>query len=59
MKRFTFFFMIGLFSLVSQAQNKKTVITSVKPKLVVGIVIDQMRWDYLTRFKALDRKSVV
>ncbi|MEI8098342.1 MAG: alkaline phosphatase PafA [Sediminibacterium sp.] len=53
MKRFTLFFMIGLFSLVSQAQNKKNVITSVKPKLVVGIVIDQMRWDYLTRFKAL------
>jgi len=27
-------------------QNKKTI----KPKLVVGIVIDQMRYDYLTRF---------
>ena len=24
-----------------------------KPKLVVGMVIDQMRWDYLYRFKAL------
>ena len=25
----------------------------VKPKLVVGIVIDQMRWDYLYRFNTL------
>lgn len=24
-----------------------------KPKLVIGIVIDQMRWDYLTRFSQL------
>jgi predicted AlkP superfamily pyrophosphatase or phosphodiesterase len=24
-----------------------------KPKLVVGLVVDQMRWDYLYRFKAL------
>ena len=24
-----------------------------KPKLVIGIVIDQMRWDYLTRFSPL------
>ena len=27
--------------------------TSAKPKLVVGIVIDQMRWDYLQRFQPL------
>jgi predicted AlkP superfamily pyrophosphatase or phosphodiesterase len=26
---------------------------TVKPKLVVGLVIDQMRWDYLYRFKEL------
>ncbi|HBO30204.1 MAG TPA: alkaline phosphatase, partial [Leeuwenhoekiella sp.] len=25
--------------------------TSQKPKLVVGIVVDQMRYDYLTRFE--------
>ena len=24
-----------------------------KPQLVVGIVIDQMRWDYLTRYYSL------
>jgi len=32
------------------ANCKKTESTSTKPKLVVGIVIDQMRYDYLTRF---------
>ena len=32
-------------------ENKTTPIT--KPKLVVGIVIDQMRWDYLFRFQPL------
>jgi predicted AlkP superfamily pyrophosphatase or phosphodiesterase len=32
------------------ANCKKTKSTSTKPKLVVGIVIDQMRYDYLTRF---------
>ena len=26
---------------------------STKPKLVVGLVVDQMRWDYLYRYKAL------
>jgi len=32
------------------ANCKNTEPTSTKPKLVVGIVIDQMRYDYLTRF---------
>ena len=38
-------FLVFIFSLKSQtsAQNEK-------PKLVVGIVVDQMRYDYLTRF---------
>lgn len=27
--------------------------TGIKPKLVIGIVIDQMRWDYLYRFSEL------
>jgi len=53
MKRIILFLMIGLSSQLSEAQNKTAISTSVKPKLVVGIVIDQMRWDYLTRFKAL------
>lgn len=42
--------------------NKKTVNLSAqqqpaKPKLVVGIVIDQMRWDYLYRFNQLYNDS--
>ncbi|HVG42958.1 MAG TPA: alkaline phosphatase family protein, partial [Chitinophagaceae bacterium] len=41
-----FYFFILLISFVSKAQ------TTGKPKLVVGIVIDQMRWDYLYRFKS-------
>ena len=31
-------------------RNKQTNIKNKKPKLVVGIVIDQMSYDYLTRF---------
>lgn len=34
-----------------QAQTKAPVVQ--RPKLVVGIVIDQMRWDYLYRFNPL------
>jgi predicted AlkP superfamily pyrophosphatase or phosphodiesterase len=39
---FTFYF----FTIAAFAQNKS-------PKLVVGLVIDQMRWDYLYRFRDL------
>lgn len=40
-------FIVTLFiTLSASAQNSK-------PKLVVGLVIDQMRWDYLYRFNAL------
>lgn len=34
------------------ALSSKTEIASTKPRLVVGIVVDQMRYDYLTRFNA-------
>lgn len=34
-------------------KNNQTNIVAAKPKLVVGIVIDQMRWDYLYRFQPL------
>ncbi|CAN5531361.1 alkaline phosphatase family protein [soil metagenome] len=37
--------LIGLTSTLAQSSS-----TPKKPKLVVGIVIDQMRWDYLYRF---------
>ena len=48
---------LGLFLFNCNAQNNitqtktkaKTVLNS-NPKLVVGIVVDQMRYDYLTRF---------
>lgn len=49
------FILIALFSVLSltgQRRSKETpeVAPRVKPKLVVGIVVDQMRYDYLTRF---------
>ncbi|OOQ60466.1 alkaline phosphatase PafA [Mucilaginibacter pedocola] len=37
----------------ASAQNKKTTVAATalpRPKLVVGIVVDQMRWDYLYRY---------
>ena len=49
-------FVVGLFSAsVVSAQgkgksNNGTEIIKTSPKLVVGIVVDQMRYDYLTRF---------
>jgi hypothetical protein len=42
-----------LFGFIAPAQTKTSTSTPVtvnRPKLVVGIVIDQMRWDYLYRF---------
>ncbi|MDO6676861.1 alkaline phosphatase family protein [Tenacibaculum sp. 1_MG-2023] len=41
-------FLAAIICLTSCSVNKKT--TTQKPKLVVGVVIDQMRYDYLTRF---------
>ncbi len=39
-----------LFSvLFSLAQNQAPALNA-RPKLVVGIVVDQMRWDYLYRY---------
>jgi predicted AlkP superfamily pyrophosphatase or phosphodiesterase len=34
------------------ATKINTAITTKKPKLVIGIVVDQMRYDYLTRFES-------
>jgi predicted AlkP superfamily pyrophosphatase or phosphodiesterase len=42
--RFSIFFLLFNYS----CQQQKTAPT--KPKLVIGIVVDQMRYDYLTRF---------
>lgn len=45
MKRFLIFFTLILSVSYSSAQ-----IVEERPKLIVGIVVDQMRYDYLTRF---------
>ena len=42
------FLLFIIFSLSAKAQRKTD---HVNPKLVVGIIVDQMRYDYLTRFK--------
>ncbi len=47
-----FFLTIFLFTGFSQSQNESTIS---RPKLVVGIVVDQMRWDFLYRYQ--DRYS--
>ena len=46
MKYYFSFFAIILFSNFSIGQSDSN-----NPKLVVGIVVDQMRYDYLTRFQ--------
>jgi predicted AlkP superfamily pyrophosphatase or phosphodiesterase len=49
--RFTLIIILGIMGLPASAQSNKVVNSSVpRPKLVVGIVIDQMRWDYLYRY---------
>ncbi len=48
-----FVFFISCSAQTNTVEHQKTVITksiSKKPRLVVGIVIDQMRYDYLTKF---------
>lgn len=45
MKRFFLFFLFSIFLFQAQAQ-----VSEAKPKLVVGIVVDQMRYDYLEKF---------
>ena len=42
MKKILFTLSLVFFAVVSVAQER--------PKLVVGIAVDQMRWDYLYRF---------
>lgn len=47
MKNLFLYLFLGLFCLNVNAQEMTTVD---RPKLVVGVVVDQMRYDYLTRF---------
>ena len=50
--RFTPLLIVGLIATQTFAQKTNPVkATDSKPKLVVGIVIDQMRWDYVNKFK--------
>ena len=48
---FTLFAFI-LFSTLIIAQSNKKSTSKKQPKLVIGIVVDQMRFDYLTRFES-------
>lgn len=52
MKQFFLLFLITLFtfSCKSDVTPKSLIVKNTKPKLIIGIVIDQMRYDYLTRF---------
>ena len=53
MKKIIPTFLISIFAISIQAQTAKPAIKSAapsKPKLVVGIVIDQMRYDYIYRY---------
>jgi predicted AlkP superfamily pyrophosphatase or phosphodiesterase len=50
--RFITLLFVGLIAIQSFAQKPNPVkTTNSKPKLVVGIIVDQMRWDYVNKFK--------
>lgn len=53
MKKIAWILVCLFTSILAQAQPKTSATAPTKPKLVVGIVIDQMRWDYLYRFQPL------
>ncbi len=47
-KHFIVILIISIFNVSGNAKNPSN---TQRPKLVVGIVVDQMRWDYLYRYK--------
>jgi predicted AlkP superfamily pyrophosphatase or phosphodiesterase len=52
------FLMISMFAVSQQKKNiNNEQFKSTQPKLVVGLVIDQMRWDYLYKYKDLYGKD--
>ncbi|MEQ1625351.1 MAG: alkaline phosphatase PafA [Sediminibacterium sp.] len=53
MKKNVFLLLLLVFAQQTMSQTKTSAPAVSKPKLVVGIVIDQMRWDYLYRFQPL------
>ncbi|MGB5008252.1 MAG: alkaline phosphatase PafA [Ferruginibacter sp.] len=52
-KLFIFLCFLSVISFSVTAQNLPAGRDRQKPKLVVGLVVDQMRWDYLYRYAAL------
>jgi predicted AlkP superfamily pyrophosphatase or phosphodiesterase len=48
----SFGFFAGCFSQINAGKTVSRKSTAKRPKLVVGIVIDQMRWDYLYRYNS-------
>ena len=50
MKKIIFFLLLNSIVLTNVSQTEKPLTKPAKPKLVVGIVIDQMRYDYIYRF---------
>ena len=47
-----FIFSLFIFTASNAQVKTKTATPAAQPKLVVGLVIDQMRWDYLYRYQA-------
>lgn len=53
---FLFLFLLASIPSIGKAQKRNNsrqqdqIAIQTKPKLVVGLVVDQMRYDYLTRF---------
>lgn len=50
MKKIFLFICVNIFAFTAIGQTTKPATKASKPKLVVGIVIDQMRYDYIYRF---------
>src|ERR1043166_1471214 len=50
-------FFVCLWALRSYSQPSEKITNIQRPKLVVGIVVDQMRWDFLYRFYSLYSKE--
>ena len=52
MKRLIIIFSLCIFAICVKSQNNLGHVLE-QPKLVVGLMVDQMRWDYLTRYADL------
>ena len=56
MKKIVLVLSLAILSISCKSQNETVVlnnkipVTQDNPKLIIGIVVDQMRYDYLTRF---------